>query len=613
MDEARELAAVLGDSASEHGATGAVVGVLDGDESHVAACGVTNVEYPRPLGGHSLFQVGSISKTFTSAAIGLLVDDGLMRFEDPVSRHLPGLAAYPELESDALTVEHTLSHQGGFDGDHLLVSGRGRGLEALAGVRRLFPTGEGFSYSNAAFSIAGAVVEAVAGTDYPTFVRDRLLRPLGMSSATFRADEAITYDVAAPHWVLGGESHVLRGVGWQPGWQLAAVDWPAGGLVASIEHLVSWCRFQRSGATPDGDTLLSRETLERLHAPVVTADLLDRVALDWFVREIDGVRTIGHGGLTVGYVSDLIIAPERNFAFVAASNATNGGSVIRTVRRWALEHFAGIKESDPVTDPDLDVDVSRVVGAYLHPFAVLNVAVSDAPGRITITPSVREVDGWQPPLDPAVEAGFFAPGHVVTADAPGPARVGRFGPDVDGPAEWLLWGHRRAPGSDRPGEPDGLPAHSPVKTGGRFSRKACIPSTRSLVPEQALTASRSSASASSSGACSAPTTQRSTPATETGGFAASSRASACAAARRSAIGCSSCTRPISWARRPSIFLARRIMSRAWSRPTHRVSLAVPPHAGTVPRSSSGSPILAPSAAASRKWQESATSSPPPRQ
>ena len=445
MSPRDELSEILGDSVAEHGATGAVAGVLIGDECRVAAHGVTNIDYPRPLGSSSLFLVGSISKTFTAAAIGMLVDEGLLSFDEPVARHVPALAGCAELELDVLTVEHALSHQGGFDGDHLLVSGGGRGLEGLAGARRLFPTRTGFSYSNAAFSIAGAVIESVSGTDYASFVRDRLLRPLGMRSATFRADEAITYDVAAPHWVLDGVSHVLRGVGWQPGWELARVDWPAGGLIASIDHLLAWCRFQRTGASPDGATLLSSATLARLQAPVVKADLLDDVALDWFVRDVDGVTTIGHSGLTVGYSSDLVFAPQRDFAFVGTSNATNGGAVIQSVRRWALERFAGVRETDPVPGPGLDTDVGRVTGRYLHPFAVLEVSPAGEPGTVTVTQSRRQVEGWQPPLDPPVDAKFFAPDHVVTVGGPGPARVASFGPEVGGRSAWMLWGHRRAP------------------------------------------------------------------------------------------------------------------------------------------------------------------------
>lgn len=445
MSALDELSEVVSDCAAEHGATGAVVGVMAGDECLVAAHGVTNVEFPRPLGGHSLFQCGSISKTFTAAAIGVLAEEGRLSFEDPVARLLPGLARIEELELDALTVEGALSHQSGFDGDHLLVFGRGRGLEALAGARRLFPTGKGFSYSNAAFSIAGAVVEAASGAEFASFVRERLLRPLGMGSATFCANEAITHDVAAPHWVLDGTSYVLRGAGWQPGWELARVDWPAGGLITSVDQLLSWCRFQRTGKSLAGTGIMSRETLARLHTPVVTADLLDRVALDWFVRDIDGVATLGHGGLTVGYASDLLFAPERDFAFVGMSNATNGGAVIRAVRRWALERFAGIRESDPAPDPGLGIDTSRVCGRYLHPFAELTVSPGDAPGTVAITSERREVDGWQPPVDPPVSAGFFAPDHVITTGDAGAPRIGRFGPDGAGGAEWLLWGHRRAP------------------------------------------------------------------------------------------------------------------------------------------------------------------------
>lgn len=326
----------------------------------------------------------------------------------------------------------------------------------MASARRLFPPGTGYSYNNAGFSIAGAVVEAVSGEEFGSVVRDRLLRPLGMTAAAFDADRAITYPVAAPHWVADGTAYVIRGAGWQPGWQLEPVDWAAGGLIASVDHLLEWCRFQRNGATADGTEILSRASLDRLHTPVVNADLRDDIALDWFVRDLDGARSIGHGGQTAGYLSDLVIVPERDFAFVGLTNATNGAVVNQIVRRWALEEFAGIRERDPVPDPSVPVDAARFEGRFLHPFAMLTVTSASEPGALVVTPSARDdVDGWQPPVDAAERLGFIAEDHAVSLDAPGPQHVVRFGFGEDGCASWLLWNGRRAvrvESSQRPSE-----------------------------------------------------------------------------------------------------------------------------------------------------------------
>ena len=189
----------------------------------------------------------------------VLVEEGRLRLEDSVSKYLPDLGAATGLDLDSMTIEHTLSHQCGFDGDHLLTNNDGTDLLALANVWGLFGPGDGYSYSNAGFSIAGAVIEAASGQPFVSFVHQRLLRPLGMRSASFEADRAITHSVAAPHWVVDGKAFVIRGGGWQPGWQLDRVDWPAGGLVASVGQLLDWCRFQRTGATVDGTVILHRE------------------------------------------------------------------------------------------------------------------------------------------------------------------------------------------------------------------------------------------------------------------------------------------------------------------------------------------------------------------
>lgn len=453
---------VLRDAAEEHHVPGAVAGVVIDGTRHVATHGVGNAELPRPVDGDTLFQVGSITKTLTSAAVMMLVEEGLLSLDDPVEAHLPGLGAATGLDTASITVATALAHRGGFDGDHLFVEGRAAdvdyGLAALATARRFFEPETGWSYNNAGFSIAGEIVAAVSGHPYETFVRDRLLVPLGMHPAGFLADDLITWDVAAPHWVFDGRAYVLRGAGWQPGWELTPLDRAAGGLVASLSHLLEWCRFQWTGTALDGVRLLDATSLERLHTPVtsgVTPSL--SVALDWFVEEhrrtgghSDGGRsgsditTIEHGGSTVGYVSELVVAPRHRTGLVVLTNATNGAAVIQVVRRRVLRELLGVEETDPVVDPALHPDLDRVIGTYEQAFATLTVTAGDDPGTIVVTPSARTIDGWQPPVTSPVTFGFTTPNDVISLDLPGPAKTARFDPDGDS-AQWLLWEHRRAP------------------------------------------------------------------------------------------------------------------------------------------------------------------------
>ena len=266
---------------------------------------------PIAVDAQTLFQVASITKTFTSAAVMLLVEAGRVALDDPVARHLPDLGARTGLDTGAITVEHLLSHQAGFDGDHLFVGG-------FRADRRARPTrvacshpGTGYSYNNAAFTIAGLVVESASGSPFDVFVRERLLVPLGMTQACFRADDAITRRVALPHVVLGDESFVIRYAGWQPGWELAPIDWAAGGLIASVDHLLAWARFQCDGTALDGSRVLTSESLTRLHTPVVTADRTEDVGLDWFVARHGAVTSISHSGVTAGYCSRLVVVPDR--------------------------------------------------------------------------------------------------------------------------------------------------------------------------------------------------------------------------------------------------------------------------------------------------------------
>lgn len=440
-----ELDVIVADAVEDTGVTGVAAAVVVGDVTVTSAGGFGNAELARPVTPDTLFQVGSISKTVAASAIMLLVDDGLVDLHDRVSMHLPGIDATTGIDFDSITIEHLLSHQSGFDGDHLVVQRRAAALEDLRGARILFPPGAAYSYSNAGYSVAGEVIARRSGMPFDVFVRTRLLEPLGWRSACYRADDAITADVATPHWAVDGDSFVLRGVGWQPGWELGPLDRAPGGLIASVHHLAQWCRFHQSGLGPDGSRLISAAGLKRLHTPVVTANIRDAIGLDWFVRDIDGATSIGHGGTTVGYVSDLLIVPDAEVAVVGLTNATNGGAAIHMIRRWALERTAGLVEHPPLPDPGAAPLLGEVMGRYLHAFGELTVTEGPRPGTITLTTAARtEGVRWQPPADPPVTL-EFVDGRTARTVADGPVGLATFGPAVDSRSTWLNWRERIAP------------------------------------------------------------------------------------------------------------------------------------------------------------------------
>ena len=434
------LDAALREQVERHGVPGAAAGVLVGGEAHTACVGITNLEHPLDVTDSTLFQVASITKTFVSAAILLLAEEGKLSLDDPVAKHLPDLAERTGLDTDAITIEHLLSHQAGFDGDHLFVGRVPDSLDQLSTARRLFEPGTGVSYNNAAFSIAGEVIATAAATPFESFVRERLLQPLEIRG-WFTADECITHRVAAPHLVIGDKKAVLRGTGWQPGWELGPVDRAAGGLITSVDGLLKWARFHLG----DGAGLLSKESLDRMHTPLVQLDRFTGIGLDWFVQG----RAADHGGLTAGYCSTLVIVPDADLAVVCLTHATNGGAVNQAIRRWALAEHAGIVERDPEPDPSVEIDASRFEGRFLYPFAQLTVTAGERPNTLTVTSSRREdVDGWMPPPAPPMTLAFVDERHTVTLDAPGPQLTSQWAFDDDGRAAWLTSSSRRAVRND---------------------------------------------------------------------------------------------------------------------------------------------------------------------
>jgi CubicO group peptidase (beta-lactamase class C family) len=167
---AREMAA--------KGIPGVAVGLWYKGKRRTAGFGVTNLDHPLPVTDTTLFQIGSITKTFTALAVMQLVEKGQVELDQPVRSYLPDFQTADEATAVTITVRHLLTHMAGWDGD--LFQGTGWGEEALPRYAALIaeqsqtvPLDTHFSYNNAAFSLAGYLIEKVTGQPYETVIGNR--------------------------------------------------------------------------------------------------------------------------------------------------------------------------------------------------------------------------------------------------------------------------------------------------------------------------------------------------------------------------------------------------------------------------------------------------------
>ena len=147
----------------EYGVPGVALGIVADGGTTIRGLGVTNVEDPLPVTGHTVFPIASISKTFAATAMMRLVEQGKVDLKAPVRTYLPDFRVRDEAASRDVTVWHLLTHLGGWEGQ---VSGPDRGsdtlknfLTTITDLMQVAPPGKAWSYNNAGFSIAGRVIE----------------------------------------------------------------------------------------------------------------------------------------------------------------------------------------------------------------------------------------------------------------------------------------------------------------------------------------------------------------------------------------------------------------------------------------------------------------------
>ncbi|MFN2590797.1 MAG: serine hydrolase domain-containing protein [Actinomycetota bacterium] len=465
MDE-QQLREWVSEAAERLQVPGVAVGVLHEGAERYAFHGVTSIENPLPVDETTLFQFGSTGKTFTATAILRLVEQGELDLDERVRTYVPELRLKDESVAEKVTLMHLLNHTAGWSGDLIENTGFGddalaRYVEKMAEIEQVTPLGATVSYNNASLSLAGRIIEKVTGKTFEQAMKELIFEPLGLSNSFFFPNDIMTRRFVAGHTQKNDGTIVVA----RP-WALGRGGWPAGGISSNAADQIAWARFHLGdGRAPDGTRILSEETLKRMQQPTAEAAgsaIGDAIGISWMIRDVEGIRLVGHGGNTIGQDSGFDMVPERGFALITMTNSSpNGSQFNEELLRWALEAYLGVIEKDPEPISLGDSELARYAGTY-ETIAV-DVELVPQGGQLLIHVHVK----------PETIEQLVA--SCEELEQPEPIPIGLLPGDgdryivTDGPAKGMRGYFVRGP----EGEVEG------IHVGGRFATKAKAPVTTS--------------------------------------------------------------------------------------------------------------------------------------
>ena len=288
--------------------------VRDGKPLVRRSYGFANLEEKIPATPATNYRLASVTKQFTAACILLLAEDGKLGLDDSLEHWLPSL---PEV-AERMTLRHLLTHTSGLiDYEDVIpdaLTGQLHDADVLAILegqnRSYFPPGTAYRYSNSGYALLALIVGKASGQDFPTFLKERIFTPLGMTSTVAHqegistvAHRAFGYSEADGRWVRTDQSQTSAVLG-------------DGGIYSSIDDLAKW------DAALYDDRLLSTESRRLAFTPVTdTDDPSVRYAMGWRITEEQiGGTTQWHSGETIGFRNVIIRHPGQHLTVVLLTN-----------------------------------------------------------------------------------------------------------------------------------------------------------------------------------------------------------------------------------------------------------------------------------------------------
>ena len=335
------------------GYVGVAVAIVRGDELlYAQGFGAREIGKPARVDAHTLFQVGSTTKAFTAAALGILVDEGKVRWDDRIIDHLPGFLLQDPWLTRQLTIRDALAHRSGIPVSFypfLSIMGSEEAVRQLKHCAPQGPFRDSFVYNNLMYEVAGQIVKAASGMTWGELVKRRLFDRLQMkrsatSSYELWDDEHIARcifgaapagcpdvslardaNVAMPH-LFNAEGSIVP-----LAWQSYDVASAAGTIVSSATEMAQWLILNLNEGRYQGERVLRPETVRELHRTqnlhagegeflFPLDESTEGYAMGWWRAKYRGRTHLAHSGGIIGFPAYMALMPEEQLGLVVLAN-----------------------------------------------------------------------------------------------------------------------------------------------------------------------------------------------------------------------------------------------------------------------------------------------------
>lgn len=310
---------------------GLAVGILCRGEVIHRGYGVRDVGTNEPIDSNTLFSIGSCTKGFTTMALGLLIEQGVLSWDTPIRRYLPDFELWDRVATEQLTLRDLASHRSGLPRHDLMWYGSAATREELYHrLRHLQPSKPFryvFQYQNMMYMTAGVLIERITGMTWEDYLAEHIFRPLNMTrTTTDMARVQAEPDSARPH---GAGDDGIRQI---PYYLLGAAG-PAGAIYSSLNDMTTWLRLQLDAGQHNGQPLIDASILKEMHSPQIIMPPVPEMVwrdypeisinasgLGWGSMIYRGHFVARHMGSINGFVAQIAFLPEHDAGVMVFSN-----------------------------------------------------------------------------------------------------------------------------------------------------------------------------------------------------------------------------------------------------------------------------------------------------